>query len=230
MEKFTPRVTATDEMRAVYNAIKRKLKGNDKAIITPGYLRLENALGTANRYDFRVLENQGATSPVEQRLKLSDAFFVTDVLVHVRRDDNTLPVGSGEPHTFANGLVWTTAAERAAIAAIMNTGKLRVEIDGVVYLQALDLFRFRYVDQAQEGAETGAGGTLLGADGWDTGKVFRANTPVFRLNGGSSNDVSVLLGQSVAAGAGAGFTNWLTVHFHGFLAQNAGAFNPNDRP
>jgi hypothetical protein len=53
---------------------------------------------------------------------------------------------------------------------------------------------------------------------------------VVRLNGGSSNVVSILLGESVAAVAPVVTDeNVLTVMFHGWLAQNAGAFNPANR-
>ena len=227
MNNFPARVAATNEARAVFAAIKRDLKGNDKAIITPGYLRLEAQTGTTSRYDFRVLENQGTTLAPEQRLKLSDAFYVTHVGVYIRKDAAGSPVGSGEPQTFASPLVFP-AAEGLAMATIMNTGKLRVEVDGVVYIQGMDLMRFRKVGPAQAGTLQATGATAYPASEWNTADVFQASTPVFRLNGGSSNEVSVLLSQSVAAAAASG-TNYLTVHFHGFLAQNAGQFNPNTR-
>jgi hypothetical protein len=227
MNNFPARVASTNEQRAVYQAIKKDLQGNDKAIITPGYLRLEAVTGTTSRYDFRVLENQGATVSTEQRLKLSDAFYVTHVGVYIRKDTAASPVGSGEPQTFASPITFP-AAEGLAMATIMNTGKLRVEVDGVVYIQGMDLLRFRTVGPAQMGTLQATGATAYPASEWSTADVFHAATPVFRLNGGSSNEVSVLLGQSVAAGAAAG-TNYLTVHFHGFLAQNAGQFNPNTR-
>jgi hypothetical protein len=222
-----PMVAATNEQRAVYSAIKRQLKGNDKAIITPGYLRLEAQLGSSSRYDFKVLENQGTAFACEQRLKLSDAFFVTHVGVYIRKDVASSPNGSGEPQSWASPLVFTTT-ELLPAATIMNTGKLRVEVDGVVYIQGMDLLRFRKVGQAQMGLVQATGATAYPASEWSTGEVFQAATPVFRLNGGSSNEVSVLLGQSVNATAVSG-TNFLSVHFHGFLAQNAGQFNPNTR-
>lgn len=221
-------VMPTNEMRAVYKAIKADLADNEKAIITPGFLRMSRVLGQANRYDFAVLENQGAARPAEVRLKLSDAFYVTAISVYVAKQVAADPDGSAEPHTWANPLVFT-GADQPAVAAIMNTGRLRVEIDGVVYLQGLDLFRFRQVGTAQEGLDAGAGG-LYGADAWNTDQAFQGNTPVFRLNGGSSNEVSVLLNQSVNATAPVGTdVNLLYVHMHGFLAQNAGQFNPNTR-
>ena len=227
MNKFPARVASTNEQRAVYQAIKKDLEGNDKAIITPGYLRLEALTGTTSRYDFRVLENQGATLVPEQRLKLSDAFYVTHVAVYIRKDTAGAPIGSGEPQTWASQLIFP-AAEGLAMATIMNTGRLNVQVDGVVYIQGLDLMRFRKVGPAQMGTLQATGATAYPASEWSTGEVFQAATPVFRLNGGSNNEVSILLGQSVAAGAVAG-ANYISVHFHGFLAQNAGQFNPNTR-
>lgn len=223
-------VMPTNEMRAVYKAIKSDLRGNDKAIITPGFLRMSRVMQTANRYDFPVLENQGATRPAEVRLKLSDAFYVTAVSVYAASQSTVAgtPDGSAEPHTWANRAVWT-GADQPAVAAILNTGRLRVEIDGVVYLQGLDLFRFRQVGTAQQGLNVLAANPY-GADTWNTDQAFQANTPVFRLNGGSSNDISILLNESVNATATiANTVNLLYVHLHGFLAQNAGQFNPNTR-
>lgn len=232
MKKWNPAsVFPTNEMRSVYSAIKKDLEGNDKAIITPGFLRMTRVMGQANRYDFAVLENQGGPQrPAEQRLKLSDAFYVTDIAVYAASQGTVAgtPDGSAEPHVWANPAVWT-GADQPAVAAILNTGRLRVEIDGVVYVQGLDLFRFRQVGTAQQGINVLAANPY-GADAWETGKIFQANTPVFRLNGGSSNDVSILLNESVNATATIANTeNLLTVHFHGFLAQNAGQFNPNTR-
>jgi len=223
-------VAITNEDRATYSAIAADLKGNPKAIITPGFLRLDQILGTSNRVAFPVLVNEGTGTqrPSEQRLRPSDSFYVSGVSVHVTKEVIADPDGSSEPLTWANPKVFT-GVDQPAIAALMNTGRLRVEVDGVVYIQALDLFRFRYVGQAQEGLNVLAA-NAYGADQWKTADVFHANTPVFRLNGGSSNVIEVLLGQSVAMVAPVGTDqNVLSVHLHGWLAQNAGQFNPASR-
>jgi hypothetical protein len=223
-----PAVMATTEDRAVYTAIKADLAGNEKAIITPGYLRLDRVLGTQNRIEFPVLVNDGDQRNSEVRLRISDAFYVTGLSVFVTKQVIAEPDGSGQPETWANGAVFT-GVDHPAIEAIMNTGRLRVEVDSVVYLQALDLLRFREVGTAQQGVSVLAGNAYRGST-WTTYNSFQSVTPVFRLNGGSSNVVSVLLGESVAATAPVVTDeNVLTVVFHGWLAQNAGAFNPANR-
>ncbi len=223
-----PSVMATTEDRAVYTAIKAELGDNDKAIITPGYLRLDQVLGTGNRVEFPVLQNEGAQRSSELRLRISDAFYVTAMSVFVTKQVAAEPAGSGQPCTWANPAVFT-GVDAPAVEAIMNSGRLRVEVDSVVYLQAVDLLRFRDVGTAQQGLNVLAANPY-GASQWSTEKAFQGVTPVFRLNGGSSNVVTVLLGESVAAGAPVGTDeNVLTVVFHGWLAQNAGAFNPANR-
>lgn len=223
----TAPIVTTDD-RAVFAFIRKELASNPKAIITPGYLRFDQVLGTANRVEFPVLVNEGVQRKSEQRLRTSDAFYVQGVSVFVTKEVILEPDGSGEPLTFANDGVFT-GVDQPAIAAIMNTGKLRVEVDSVVYIQALDLLRFRQVGPAQQGKLSAVGSTY-GASQWDRARSWAENTPVFRLNGGSSNVVTVLLGEAVAAAAPvATDENVLTVVFHGFLAQNAGMFNPADR-
>lgn len=228
MKPAAPFVFPTDEDRAAYAAIMKELEGNPKAIVTPGFLRLEQVLATANRIDFPVLVNdQGAQLVSEERLRQSDAFYVTRVAVHVRKDLSGNPVGSGQPSTWGNPLVFT-GADLAPIATLMNTGRLRVEVDGVVYIQALDLLRFRQVDTAQQGLSNGT--AAYGADAWKRIDTWAANVPVFRLNGGSNNQVSVLVNQTLALAAPvAGDSNVLAVQFHGWRAQNAGIFNAKNR-
>ena len=225
--KFSPApVFPADIDRATYSAIAKELADNAKAIITPGYLRLDQVLTTQNTIEFPVLTNDsgtGAARASEQRLKTSDAFYVNRVSVYVAKETTAKGPGSAEPQTWANPAVFT-GIDQPSIARLMNAGALRVEVDGVVYIQALDLLRFRQVGQAQQGVAS------AGASEWNNGQVWAMNTPVFRLNGGSSNDVSVSVRGAIAATAPVGTEqNILTVHFHGWLAQNAGQFNAADR-
>lgn len=219
-------VFPADIERATYAAIKNENKDNDKAIITPGFLRLDQVLGTDNSIVFPVLTNDTQGAPVrnsEQRLRTSDAFFVNRVTVSVTKEVIADGPGSSEPETWANPAVFV-GADQPSIARLMNTGRLRVEVDGVVYIQAMDLMRFREVGQAQA-AVAGAG-----ASQWTNANVWQFNTPVFRLNGGSSNVVSVnVVGQLAAAAPVVTDQNVLSVHFHGWLAQNCGQFNAANR-
>lgn len=219
-------VFPADIDRAVYSAIKAENKDNDKAIITPGFLRLDQILGTDNSIVFPVLTNEtqgGAVRSSEQRLKPSDSFYVSRVAVYVAKEVIANGPGSAEPETWGNPAVFT-GVDQASIKRLMNTGRLRVEVDGVVYIQAMDLLRGRDVGFAQNGV---AGD---GASQWTNVDVFQAVTPVFRLNGGSSNVVTVSVNGALAAAAPlVANQNVLSVHFHGWLAQNCGAFNAADR-
>lgn len=219
-------VFPADIERATYSFIKTENAGNPKAIITPGFLSLDQILGTDNSIQFPVLTNEsqgGAQRNSEQRLKTSDAFYVNRVAVFVAKEVILDGAGSAEPETWANPAVFT-GADQPSIARLLNTGSLRVEVDSVVYIQNMDLMRFREVGFAQAGV---AGD---GASSWTNANVFQFNTPVFRFNGGSSNDVSVnVKGALTAAAPVVTDQNVLTVRFYGWLAQNCGAFNAADR-
>lgn len=226
-----PPVFVTSEERAVFRAIKREQAGNPKAIITRGYLRLEQILNTRNRYPFEVVENDGSQRPSEARLKRPDAFYVDKIAVAVgkRVAIATATYGGYDLHTWTNTLVFTNATEAAGIRTLLNSGRMRVEVDQVIYAAQLDTLGMRYVTPAQEGVLSAVGGPYL-ADGWEREKVWRGMTPTIRFNGGSTNLVELFVNESINAAAPlATDENVIALLCHGWYAANCGEYNAASR-
>lgn len=222
-----PPVFVTSEERAVFRAIKREQEGNPKAIITRGYLRLEQVLAARNRYAFDVVENDGGQRASEARLKRSDAFYCDKISVCVgkRVGFATATFGGYDLHTWANSLTFPGAAELAGIRTLLNSGRMRIEVDQVIYASQLDLIGMRYVNPAQEGVLSAVGGPYL-ADGWEREKVLRPMTPTIRFNGGSTNLVEVFCNDTInASAATVTDENVLVLLCHGWYAANCAEYN-----
>lgn len=220
-------IFVTTEERAVYRQIKKEQEGNPKAIITRGFLRLEQVLNTRNRYAFDVVEGDGNQRASERRLKRPDAFYA-DAIAVVIGNRSTLagvPAGAWEPHTWANSLVFPGATELPALITLMNTGKIRIEVDQVIYASQLDVMGSRYIDPAQQLVLSAVAGPYI-ADGWDRDKVWRKMTPTIRLNGGSTNVVEIFVDESINATAQTANTeNVIALLAHGWYAANCADYN-----
>lgn len=225
-------VMVRTERRAVLNAIKQENRNNPKAIITRGFLRLEQVLDNRNRYSFAVVgdPNDAGVRASERRLRRPDAFYCDELAVVVGRRLLANPFGSWEPHVFGNNLLFPGATEGPAIKALMNSGKLRVEVDQVVYSSAWDLMAGRFVDVAQQGLLNGVAAAPFLADAWDRDKVFDQMTPTIRLNGGSTNNVEIWVDEPIdASSEDVDEENVLAIFMHGWYAANCGEFNAATR-
>lgn len=220
-------IFVTTEERAVYRQIKQEQSGNPKAIITRGFLRLEQVLNARNRYAFDVVEGDGTQRASERRLKRPDAFYCDQLAVVIGNRSTVagVPSGAWEPHTWANSLVFPGAAELPALIALMNTGKIRIEVDQVIYASQLDVMGSRYVDPAQQLVLSAVAGPYI-ADGWQREKVFRKMTPTIRLNGGSTNVVEIFVDETINATAQTANTeNVIALLCHGWYAANCADYN-----
>lgn len=225
-------VLVRTEKRAVLNAIKQQNRNNKKAIITRGFLRLEQVLNARNRYAFSVVgdPNNGSQRASERRLLQPDAFYCDSLAVVVGRRILANPAGSWEPHVFANTLTFPGATEGPAIATLLNSGKLKIEVGQVVYTSGWDLMSNRFVDVAQQGLLNGVAGAPFLADAWDRDKVFDEMTPTIRFNGGDTNTVEIWVDETIdATSEDADDENVIALICHGWYAANCGKFNPDDR-
>lgn len=231
----TPRgtmtIAATNERRAVYEEIKRLEKGNPGAIITDGYLRLEAVLAsgannTLSAINFSVLSNQGTTAQrtSEQRLNPSDAFYIERIgmFFAYQKDAATLATQAALS-TFPNGAVFG-AANVAPLRGI-TSGSLSIKVNSVEYMRSLDILGLQFVGTAQEAVAPSAG-DLWEASAFDLDAQLYRLTPTIRLNGGSTNEIRVQLGDPQTFTAAAGVTIALVLYCKGWLAQNCGRFNP----
>lgn len=211
-------------MRATYNALKRKFNvGKSSVIITPGYLRSEQVLGTQNQVNFPILVNEGtAPRSTERRLGISDAFVITDIGFRIGRLTGAAPQATPGPillESFVNPAVFTVAAEAAALQTMYN-GFLSVKVGSITYIEALDLLRFVLVGQAQRGM------TLFTASTYGQSEQHGLSdlsdiVPTITFGGLEKNTVQITLPESAAMGAVAPITNVSVFYAKGFLCQNA---------
>lgn len=217
-------VGATDEKRAIYNRLRALYANNDRVVITEGYLRLEQAFTNQKVFSFPVLTNEGAAqSPTERRLAPADAFHVFGMTVSL--GVYTTANGQGGMALEFFGNTQNLGANLAAFWTLYN-GYVNCTIDSITFVKAMDLLSFRYVGATQTGRVPATGGV-------DTASEFNAKTmfvpivPSFRLNGGSTNEVNIVLPANPGTiTPPANSTLVVAVIFKGWLAQNGAEFNP----
>lgn len=222
-----PVITRT-ERRAVLTKIAEDNAANPDAIITRGFLRLEQVANGRNRYQFPVIGENGEVGvrASERRLRRTDAFYCDEISLWLGRRTLTSPAGSWEPHVFANTIVFPGAVEGPALRTLMNSAKLSVTVGQTIWLAAWDTVSGRYVGMAQQGLLNGVAGAPFLADSWDRDKVFNEQTPTFRLNGGSTNDIQLWVDETIdATSQVVTDENVLALVLHGWYAANCGQFN-----
>jgi len=221
----------SDTPRAALNYIKDAQKGmnpsgpkiSPDAVVSEGYLRLEQDLGTRDSYDFNVLENTGQPTVTERRLKVSDQFLVTHLGLFII--SNSLPF-TDNSRSIAPLQTYNSVRVRGAIgsdnAEIIYNGFLEIRVNETVYFDAYDTQRFKRVGTAQEGVEVSTGATepAYVADEWSDQHYGLANlTPFIFFGGKANNKVSLNLPTSIAIGDGLSASVVLVAH--GMQIQNA---------
>lgn len=220
-------IFATNEQRAVYQNIKTMISDIPNAFATRASLRLEQVGSTRNRYRFPVLADEGTARASERRLARTDAFFVDRIGMFIGERTVANTFGGFEINSWANPLSFPTATSVDGIACMLNTGVLSIEVDNVKYLQLYDAMQSRFVSEAQDG--TGPA-VIDQANGWDNTKNYGQMVPTIRLNGGSSNVIEWSVNEAVNLTASAGtHEEVLVIILDGWLAANAGEFQPNRR-
>lgn len=217
-------VRALDPYRATYNSLKKKFSvGKSSVIITPGYLRSEQVLGTQNQVGFPILVNEGtAPRSTERRLAISDAFVITDLGIRIGRlTGATTEVTPGpiQLESFVNPAIFTVAGERAALNTFYN-GALSVKVGSITYIEALDMLRFQYVGTAQRGMTLFTASTY-GASTQHGLSDLADIVPTIMFSGQEKNIVQVTLPESAAMGAVSPASNVAVFYARGFLCQNA---------
>ncbi len=214
---------ALDAYRATYNTLKRKFNvGQSSVIITPGYLRSEQVLGTQNAINFPILVNEGTPRSTERRLAISDAFVITDLGIRIGRLTGAAPQATPGPiqlESFVNPAIFTVAAEAAALNTMYN-GALVVKVGSITYIEALDVLRFQYVGTAQRGMTLFTASTY-GASEQHGLQDLADIVPTIMFGGQEKNVVQIQLPESAAMGAVSPITNVAVFYARGFLCQNA---------
>lgn len=226
----TMAVSATNERRAVYEEIKRLEKGNPNAYITDGFLRLEAVLAsgannTLSAINFQVLTNSGGQQrSSETRLNPSDAFYIERVGWYFgwQEKPNILPT-QAQLETFPNGAVF--GANNVPPLRGTLSGQLSVKVNSVEYIRQLDLLGLAYASTAQAGVLSAVGSAYEGSAADIDCSLYRL-TPTVRLNGGSTNEIRVQMGDPQTYECTEDQTLVAVLYLKGWLAQNCGRFNP----
>jgi len=215
------KVISTTEARANFNFLRETFAGNDRAVITPGYLRFDQLATDQSTVRFNTKINQGAERAPEQRLQQSDAFFITHLGVFASAQADGEPEGSAALQTFATAAPFGVSAP--GINTLLMSGRVNLTQDSVTLLNALPAMGGREIGQAQTGV-AGAEASQFTRD-----NSLQPLVPGIRLNGGSSISLTLSVDEAVVTVAPVGFTNVLTVLVMGFLAQNCAEYNTGVR-
>lgn len=216
---------------------------NPGARITQGSIVSEQLLNSTatNSINFNLKENQpnsnnsGAITVNEQRLKLSDAFCVTNWSIQIRRvtqagaTATVAEIGGGILYNFVNTTAFTVAAEQTALRNIFN-GFLAVTINKQQIYTQYPTRGFENVPTSQKGTTTAAiaGPTTYtidrdGRDGLTDG--FIPLWPTINLQGAWDMSFLLNLPAAVAMGATGNFSNYAVLLLDGYLLQNAANYS-----
>lgn len=224
-------------LRLTYERLKAS---NQDARITQGSLVSEVLLtGSQQNLQFNLKENQpnagsNNLTPNEQRLKLSDAFCITNVSIQIRRvtqagaTATATEINQGLLYTFANPNVFTGSGEAAALRSIAN-GILTVTVNKQQIYTQFPARGFTKIGTSQQGTTTAA---IAGPTTYTIARDERNGLidgfvplwPTINLQGAWDMIFQLNLGIAQSMGATGNFSNYATLLLDGFLLQNAAKY------
>lgn len=175
--------------------IRNAPKINKNAVVTEGFLRLEVEAATKDTYRFSVLENQGTQANTETRLKVSDMFLMTHLLVGaiyaVGALNDPIERAISPIYTSNVGDLWFRLGD--GVQALWNSS-LEIIVDSTVYFDRYDILRFKRSGVAQKGLAASANATsnvYLESQWDDKDWGFAQLTPFIFLGGRANNQISI---------------------------------------
>lgn len=220
-------IPSRTEKRAVYNQLLKAYGDNDRVVITEGFVRFELPFTNTALFQFPVLQNAGVQRASEQRLAPADAFHVDRIglFLGTRSTAAGGTVSQLALESFGNPNTVFGVANLAAAWTLYNA-RLSVKVDSVDFVKQLDCLAFRYVGALQTGRVPATGG-IDGVSSWDSQGVYQEITPSFRLNGGSSNEVTITCTEPPGTITPPANTELVVcLIMKGWLAQNGAEYNP----
>lgn len=187
------------QKRALLNAIVRDnlAQGYEHILPLASYLRSEFVLGVQNSIDFAVRDNEQIPGqPVfatENRLRQNDAFYPTHYSVMFYTFDTTA-AGARERaklQTFGNPNVFGLNAPEVDGA---YNGLLSLRVNETVFMDSLDMARFKFAECAQQGVAVSAVVTtgVVPESTWRGDEAFaHEDSPLVRLNGQFNNRFAI---------------------------------------
>jgi hypothetical protein len=211
--------TTQGERIGYYNATNMLAKEGitvDIAILTQGYLRLEQSMivGQTNIL-FPILVNQstGGQFNTEQRLNLQDAFVSNHIGIYL-----FIPLAAGATTTpllsYPNTTQFGTAGSAAAAETIYHS-YATLSVNKQVIVPFWDIFRSRLINQTQQAVAIAAGTVQDQLSGRDD--VLDNTEPNWVIIGSRSNILQIVMPN--AFGAVTPLAR-IVFYFRGYLAQN----------
>lgn len=221
-----PYVVPVTEERAAYNEVLSMYKGAvDPVAILPSQLRSEMVLtGSSSSWSWNIRADQpnpgmNAIRPTENRLDINDAFVARELAVVFGIEVPTADPSNLELQAFDNPAA-VPIGFGATVVAVRGSynGRMKMTVNTVEFMSGLDLWGFRYVDQAQATATTGAA--------WRKGLMFRSMVPQIRLQGADKAQFTVELATPQNFGAEAGYRVVAVLLANGMRIANGGGIRP----
>jgi len=205
-------------------------RGFRDATPLPGYIRSEVILGQQNQVRFPIRTDETANGQAvfatERRLDINDAFYIKhySVMFYQYVTATAGARARAKLHTFPNLVAFGLNAPEVDGA---YNGNISLRVDDRVYIDAMDMARFRNVGAAQEGlaVSTAAANNLYQADAWQQNDAFANETdPLVRLNGPGKNLFTLNFPDQLDFTKVAGSTCVAVLYLRGWQSQNGGGF------
>lgn len=187
------------QKRALLNAIVRDnlAQGYEHILPLASYIRAEVVLNVQNSLEFAIRDNEQIPGqPVfatENRLRQNDAFYPTHYNVSFLTYNTTVAGARARAklQNFANPNVFGLNAPEVEGA---YNGLLSLRVNETVFIDSLDMARFKFAEQAQQGlaVSTVAGTGVVPESTWRRDEAFaHEDSPLVRLNGQFNNRFTV---------------------------------------
>jgi hypothetical protein len=186
------------------------------AVLSQSYIRSEVSMSTSSTsYTIPILVNSGSTSfATTNLLNLQDAFICSSIgiftCIPASASTTAFPL-----YTYPNALAYTTAGAATALYSLYG-GKLSLTTNNRQIVPSMDLGRFLYVPQTQQGAAS----TTSVIDQNDASEFGFYPCEPNLVFVGSKNNVLTLELPSAIATLQASTAPRIVVIMRGLLAQN----------
>lgn len=218
-----PIVASNDRQRHIFENLKSKMSDLGDVIVSEGFLRFETKIVNGrNVFQFK-LKKGNDDNITERRIDDNDGFLITHLGFFLMKRLETNP-GIEVLQTYPNSEIFKDVAGEAEgdaplfigshLEAIYN-GALTVKVGQTVYIDGLDLHRFRAVPQTQGGDKAIA--QVNSKDG------FHEVTPQILINGSQSTEITVqapVNGSMKIAHTAESTNNYVVLVARGFLVKN----------
>lgn len=200
---------------AIFAVLKRRFADQPGVIITPGYIRIEQAISNGKpRYQFSVTKDSNADTVTEVKLDRNDQFIATHTGLFLMKRLST-KTGGEVLQTYPNPTAIADDSTNflcADLEAFYN-GHLSVQVGQTIFIEKMDLRRFRSVEQNIESSSItkSSAGEFSG---------FSELTPQIELDGNGKSIIAIeapIHSTAKVANTVSNTTNYLVLMFRGFL-------------